>query len=152
LSVAEKTVPLTAGGWQIKHVLVSVDGKPVSLLAPATDQFTAGQASRAGTYRIDLVLGETAIDSDGDGFPDWWEDQHGTDKWNPNDAPARGGGNTTGDSKGEFTGHTFAEWRQHFFPGTTGDLQVFGQQDPDADGIANLLEYAFEMNPEVADA
>ncbi len=148
LTVADNNVPLTAAGWRLKHVQVLVNGEPATLVAPATDDFSARQADRAATYRIDLVLARSTLDSDGDGLPDWWEDQNGTDKWDPNDGPGStliGGAN--GNSTNDFTGHTFAEWRQHYFPNTTGDLQAFAQQDSDGDGISNLLEYAFDLDP-----
>jgi hypothetical protein len=151
LTVGDKTIPLTAAGWRIRHVKVLVSGKEAILVAPATDEFTAGQAGRAATYRIDLVLADPPVDSDGDGLPDWWEDQHGTDKWNPNDASVRPGDKTATEKKTGFTGHTFAEWRQYFFPGAEGDLPAFGRQDSDGDGVVNLLEYAFAMDPTVAD-
>src|SRR5262245_14386859 len=148
LAVTGNNIPLTAAGWHLKHVQVLVNGEPATLVAPATDDFTARQADRAATHRIDLVLSQPATDSDGDGLPDWWEDQNGTDKWNPNDGrgPGLNNGSGSGPTK-EFTGHTFAEWRQHYFPEATGDLQAFAHQDTDGDGIANLIEYAFDLDP-----
>src|SRR5262249_35132030 len=135
-------------GWHLKHVQVLVNGEQATLEAPATDDFSARQADRAATHRIDLVLTRPSTDSDGDGLPDWWEDQNGTDKWNPNDGQAPGlVGGTSGNSSSDFNGHTFAEWRQFYFPNATGDLQAFAQQDPDGDGISNLLEYAFDLDP-----
>ena len=148
LAVAGNNVPLTVAGWRLKHIRVLVNDEPAMLVAPATDDFTASQANRAATHRIDLVLSRPSTDSDGDGLPDWWEDQNGTDKWNPNDGQRPGsttGGN--GNSTAEFTGRTFAEWRQFHFPASSGDLQTFAQQDADGDGIGNLLEYAFNLDP-----
>lgn len=150
LSVTGNNFPLTAAGWRMRHVQVLVNGEAATLVPPATDDYTASQASRAGTHRIDLVLTRPSTDSDGDGQPDWWEDQNGTDKWNPNDPGIPGGtGGGTGTPSGEFTGSTFAGWRQHYFPNSTGDLDTFARQDPDSDGIANILEYAFELDPRV---
>jgi len=146
LTVTGNNVPLTAAGWRLKHVQVLVNGEPATLVAPATDDFSARQADRAATYRIDLVLIKSSTDSDGDGLPDWWEDQNGTDKWNPNDGRTPIA-SKTGDPSPEFTGHTFAEWRQHYFPNATGDLQAFAQQDSDGDGFSNLVEYAFDLDP-----
>jgi hypothetical protein len=85
--------------------------------------------------------------------PDWWEDAHGSDKWNPNDAPLIGGGpgGGVGGGSGAFNGQTFAEWRQHYFPGLAGDLRTFAQEDADGDGTANLIEYAFVLDPRRAD-
>jgi hypothetical protein len=67
------------------HKLVTVDGETATLLGPASSSFTTEQLLRTATYRMDLSLGRTALDSDGDGVADWWEDQYGLDKQNPND-------------------------------------------------------------------
>ena len=67
------------------HSSVTVDGEPATLLGPASSSFTTEQLLRTATYRMDLSLGRTAPDSDGDGVADWWEDQYGLDKQNPND-------------------------------------------------------------------
>ena len=153
LTVKDKHVPLTAVGWRFQHLAVLVNGKPARLVAPATDDFTASQSTRAATHRIDLEVPEFSADSDGDGVPDWWEDQHGTDKWNPNDGVAlvAGPGGGTGGQPATFTSRTFAEWRQFFFPGATGDLRAFAGEDGDGDGTPNLLEYAFDLDPRRAD-
>jgi len=92
-------------------------------------------------------------DSDGDGVPDWWEDAHGGDKWNPNDGAAlvAGPGGGTSGQPAMFTGRTFAEWRQFYFPGATGELRAFAAEDGDGDGTPNLIEYAFSLDPQRAD-
>src|SRR5262245_34234505 len=91
LAVADKAVPLTAAGLRLQHVRITVNGRPVALVAPAVDTITAQQATRAATYHIDLQVSENAADSDGDGLPDWWEDQNGFDKWDPADGPNNSG-------------------------------------------------------------
>lgn len=47
---------------------------------------------------------------------------------------------------------TFATWRAQHFPGTTGSLVTFGEQDPDGDRTANILEYAYGLDPKGPDA
>ncbi len=68
------------------HKHVTVDGETASLLGPASSAFTSEQLLRTATYRMDLALGRAAVDTDGDGLADWWEDKHGLDKQDPGDA------------------------------------------------------------------
>lgn len=148
LTVSSNSLPLTAAGWRFRHLKVLVNGQEAILSAPATDDFTARQATRAAAYHIDLVLARSGNDSDGDGLPDWWEDQNGTDKWNPDSGrlPAASGPDRNV-TNAAFAGHTFAEWRQHYFPNSNGSLESFAQEDPDADGISNFIEYASGVDP-----
>ncbi len=41
---------------------------------------------------------------------------------------------------------TLAAWQQKYFPGSTGDLSVFGSQDTGNTGIRNIFRYAFGLN------
>jgi hypothetical protein len=46
---------------------------------------------------------------------------------------------------------TFKDWQQHYWPGTTDPAIIGPTADPDGDGINNLLEYALDADPTVAD-
>lgn len=149
LTVKSNTVPLTAVGFEFLHRNITVNGQPATLVAPAVDAFTARQTSRAATYRIDLEVPTFSPDSDGDGIPDWWEDKYGTDKWDPSDGPSVLLVNPGGDARNTNDNGrmTFAQWRTQNFPLDTRDLNLFAGEDADRDGIVNLLEYAFNLNP-----
>jgi hypothetical protein len=80
LSASAFSVPLALFEQTHRHLSVTLDGEPVTLLGPAGSTFTTAQLLRAATYRLDLSVARHAADSDGDGLPDWWEDQYGLDK------------------------------------------------------------------------
>ncbi len=42
---------------------------------------------------------------------------------------------------------TFDLWHNRYFPESTRDMAVFGDQDPGATGVRNLHRYAFGLNP-----
>lgn len=68
------------------HAEVRVDGQVAELLGPGGQAFTTEQLLRTATWRMDLGVQRTAVDTDRDGIPDWWEDLYGLDKQNPADA------------------------------------------------------------------
>jgi hypothetical protein len=156
LTVSPKAVGLSNAGGRVEHVSITLDGKPLSIAPNAVAGFAIDSAKRAGIQRVDLAYLSVAPDSDGDGAPDWWEDQNGLDKWDPadsklpSDPPANGGG-TTGTGQGtprvDAAARTFLEWRAVWFPGQQGDLTIFEQEDTDQDGFPNLVEYAFGLDP-----
>lgn len=75
-------VPLASADQAQTHLVVAVNGQAARLLGPSGATFNAAQARRASTYRLDLVVGLGAGDSDGNGLPDWWELKNGLH--NPN--------------------------------------------------------------------
>ena len=80
------TVPLGTAPAIATFATITVDGGPAAVLPPATTGIDLDQLLRAAALRVDLEINVAALDSDGDGMPDWWEDLHGLDKQNPNDA------------------------------------------------------------------
>ena len=80
LASAASSVPLALTEQTHQHLSVTLDGAAVTLLGPAGSSFTTAQLLRSATYRLDLGVSRHAVDSDGDGLPDWWEDRYGLDK------------------------------------------------------------------------
>jgi hypothetical protein len=147
LTVADHVLPITAGGLRFDHLEITLDGHPVTILGPAADYFIAQPQRRAATYQIDLEALMPDTDSDGDGVPDWLEDLLGLDKWDPSDGAAYLASLKTDPSWTDEDGMTLYQWREIHFPGSSGHLEEFARQDPDQDGIPNLLEYAFGLSP-----
>jgi len=151
LSVAPGVVALPSVGAGLEQLAMELDGQPLEINPLAIESLKLSPQNRASAHRLDLQLGGEVRDSDEDGQPDWWEDANGLDKWNPNDAEAPGDSDSPPASVAEHAG-TFAEWRALLFPQDSRGLELFGQEDPDGDGIPNLFEYAFALDPHRADA
>ncbi|MCF7847286.1 MAG: type I secretion C-terminal target domain-containing protein [Kiritimatiellales bacterium] len=75
----DEGIPLPPIAETNVHVSASVDGLAAVFTGPSGATFAAGQATRAATYRLDLEIALAPLDSDGDGIPDWWEDEYGFD-------------------------------------------------------------------------
>jgi hypothetical protein len=80
------TVPLGITSSIVTFETITMDGGPAAILPPATTSIDLDQLLRTTAWRVDLKINSTPLDSDGDGMPDWWEDLHGLDKQNANDA------------------------------------------------------------------
>ncbi len=158
--ISEKALPLTASGIEFLHHDIRVDGFPVQILPDAGETFHMSQAGRAHTQQIDLLVmpdladPEKIKDTDRDLVPDWLEERAGLDRWDATDGRAflASLGTTANDpNTSELDLLTFEDWRQFHFPNESGDIERFASADPDNDGIRNLLEYAFMLDPKVAD-
>lgn len=58
------------------RVEVFLDGQPIHIQPPALEAFSLNATTRGTLERIDLAFVRVEPDSDGDGLPDWWEDEH----------------------------------------------------------------------------
>lgn len=84
-TVTAGTVSLSGPTTRYRRATVTLDGQPLALVS-APDQFAPNPADRGRLEQIDLSLGSSQADSDGDGLPDAWEQQFfGGLSANPND-------------------------------------------------------------------
>lgn len=155
LSASPGAVPMLALPANVTIAGVTFEGAPATPLAPAANFFGVRQSTRASSLRVDLDVSAALADSDGDGLPDVWENQQGFDPWNPRDgiayfapAPADPGNPASPGTASAPT--TFAAWRALHFPEDARPLEEFAAADADQDGIPNLVEYAFDLNPKDA--
>lgn len=153
LGVQPERVALTAAGQRLESLEITLDGQPLALAPQVAAGVEVGAAQRAAAQRVDLEIQGPVQDSDGDGLPDAWEDSHGLDKWDPTDgASAEVATPAEAIVRAAQAARTFAEWRAVYFPTDARALDVSAADDPDHDGLANLVEYAFELDPTVAEA
>jgi hypothetical protein len=87
ISPSSTTVNLTNPPGRYRRLNVTLDGQPLSLIG-AAGEFSPSSADRSRTERIDLQLRTSAVDTDGDGLSDAWEQHYfGSLKANPTDDP-----------------------------------------------------------------
>jgi hypothetical protein len=86
-------LPLGTTTTTASHASISFNGAPATMLVPATSVFELDQLLRGSALRVDLEINAAMPDGDGDGIPDWWEDEHGLDKQSAADALADANGN-----------------------------------------------------------
>jgi hypothetical protein len=75
LGASTNVVNLTTPASRYRRVTVTLDGQPLTLIS-AAGEISPGFTDRGKAERIDLRLGTTPVDSDGDGLADAWEMQH----------------------------------------------------------------------------
>ncbi|MCF7732294.1 MAG: hypothetical protein K9N23_11425, partial [Akkermansiaceae bacterium] len=71
------SIGVQATDFQIENI--TIDGRPATLPDGSKEFYGLSFANRADPYRLDLIVTGDSTDSDGDGLPDWWEEQHGLD-------------------------------------------------------------------------
>lgn len=90
------SIGAAAADFRIQNI--TIDGREATLPDGSKEYYGLSFASRAEQYRLDLLVGGSSTDSDGDGLPDWWESLHGLD---PNAPDADGDLDGDGWSNGE---------------------------------------------------
>ncbi|MFM7815506.1 MAG: type I secretion C-terminal target domain-containing protein [Verrucomicrobiota bacterium] len=85
----ESGTSMVVGAAPVRFGLQSLtlDGTSMQLLNPAqVRRMLIGSGERGQEFQVDLQVARVQKDSDGDGAPDWWEDQNGLNKFSAADA------------------------------------------------------------------
>jgi hypothetical protein len=84
LLASSNVLKLTTPAITYTRTNVTLDGQPIFLRTAAQGSLIFGNNSRGLVERVDLTLQRDDLDSDGDGLPDWWENQHFAGNGDPN--------------------------------------------------------------------
>jgi len=146
----------------------SVNHAPVlSIVGGPGFRFAANRRCSIGVLGVDpdgaIPVLTTGMLPDGATFTDI-KNGHGIFQWTPGSnqlgsyaVQFRASDGLLTDSKSaqvqilESVPSTFKDWQQHYWPETTDPAIIGLTADPDGDGINNLLEYALDADPTVAD-
>jgi hypothetical protein len=82
----ENSLILNKTEKQYDHVQITVNGLIARIKEPGKAFIVASQNKRGQALRLDLEITDPPIDTDSDGLPDFWEDQHGFNKYLAEDA------------------------------------------------------------------
>lgn len=77
----DEFLSINASQTEFKIDGVTIDGTPATLPDGSKEFYSLSFASRAGDYRLDLLVAGDSTDTDGDGMPDWWERLYGLDPY-----------------------------------------------------------------------
>jgi hypothetical protein len=102
------TIAATLSSTTYTRGAVTLDGMAVPITFPAgaaAGAFSFAESQRGKMERVDLAFSVSVLDTDGDGIPDWWENQYGLNPFDPSDIDSDGDGETN-----------LAEYRSHTNP------------------------------------
>ena len=74
---AGSVLAVSASGASYRFASVIIEGVEASPLDSGQSLLSVNFSNRDGEHRLDLLVSLPQSDSDGDGMPDWWEEQNG---------------------------------------------------------------------------